>query len=321
LRALRKFSLSLRDQDRSPDVIICGHVNLLPAAFLTRRTFKGKPVYLIVHGVDAWQPTGSPMVNACVRRVDGFIAVSNVTRQRFSRWAKLRADQGMVLPNCVELSAFAPGPKPPALLDRYRLKGQTVLMTLGRLASAERYKGFDEVLEIMPRLAKKIPNLAYLIAGDGPDRERLVVKAARLGMNIYDANGGGQPHPAESSPRVVFAGRISDREKADHYRLADAYVMPSSGEGFGIVFLEALACGIPVIGSRVDGSREALLNGRLGLLVDPSDPAEIESAVLKVLRREADGGVSPANGRSDDLLKFSFQNYERRVHAILDAIV
>jgi glycosyltransferase involved in cell wall biosynthesis len=71
----------------------------------------------------------------------------------------------------------------------------------------------------------------------------------------------------------------------------------------------------------VDGSREALLDGRLGLLVDPSDPAEIESAVLKVLRRKTAGGISPAKGRSDDLLKFSFQNFERRVHAILDTIV
>jgi hypothetical protein len=74
------------------------------------------------------------------------------------------------------------------------------------------------------------------------------------------------------SDKVVFTGRISESEKVAHYNLADAYVMPSTGEGFGIVLIEAAACGVPVVGSRVDGSREALLDGRLGHLVDPTQP-------------------------------------------------
>ena len=77
------------------------------------------------------------------------------------------------------------------------------------------------------------------------------------------------------SDRVVFAGFIPEAEKADHYRLADAYVMPGRGEGFGFVFLEAMACGIPVVGSRLDGSREALRQGDLGILVDPDRPDDI----------------------------------------------
>lgn len=78
--------------------------------------------------------------------------------------------------------------------------------------------------------------------------------------------------------RVIFAGRIAEKEKAEHYRLADVYVMPSSGEGFGIVYLEALACGIPVIGSKIDGSRDALREGQLGLLVNPTGPAELRAS-------------------------------------------
>ena len=74
------------------------------------------------------------------------------------------------------------------------------------------------------------------------------------------------------SDRVIFTGYIPESEKIAHYNLADVYVMPSTGEGFGIVLLEAVACGVPVVGSRVDGSREALLDGQLGRLVDPGNP-------------------------------------------------
>ena len=79
--------------------------------------------------------------------------------------------------------------------------------------------------------------------------------------------------------QVVFAGFIDDAEKADHFRVADAFVMPGRGEGFGFVFLEALASGIPVVGSVLDGSREALRNGELGALVDPNDARSIEQGI------------------------------------------
>ena len=148
-------------------------------------------------------------------------------------------------------------------------------MTVGRLASQERYKGFDEVIEIMPELLKRFPTLKYLIVGDGPDRPRLEAKAGALGL----------------SNKIIFTGYIPESEKVAHYNLADAYVMPSMGEGFGIVLIEAAACGVPVVGSRVDGSREALLDGRLGRLVDPKSPSELLQAVAIILE------VSPvANG-------------------------
>jgi len=226
----------------------------------------------------------------------------------------------MVLPNCVELSAFAPGPKPLALLTRYGLQNKTVLMTMGRLASSERYKGFDEVLEILPTLSKRIPNLAYLIVGDGPDRARLVNKACSLGLHVWEASIGRKDQAKEPRPEVIFARRISDEEKADHYRLADVYVMPSSGEGFGIVLLEALACGIPVIGSKADGSREALLDGKLGKLVDPRNPAETIEAVLGVLASRNQARSVPQLSGDDTVEYFSSHRFERRVHDILDTI-
>jgi glycosyltransferase involved in cell wall biosynthesis len=213
----------------------------------------------------------------------------------------------VVLPNCVDLSAFTPGKKSAELLKRYGLNDRTIMLTVGRLASEERYKGFDELIEILPRLEKAIPNIAYLIVGEGRDRPRLEQKARDFGV----------------ADRVVFAGYVSEAEKADHYRLADVYVMPSSGEGFGIVILEALACGIPVIGSKTDGSRDALRDGKLGIVVNPTNLSEIEAAVLDVLqKRRHRSSRNSRNGVSEDdtVDYFSKTRFEDRVHNLMGTL-
>lgn len=303
-------------------VILCGHINLLPAAMFARQICGGT-VHLIVHGIEAWKPVRDPSVRMALRRLDGFITVSHVTKQRFERWTRLRFDQGMVLPNSVDLRAFEPGAKSPALLERYKIGDGKVLMTLGRLESAERYKGFDETIELLPTLAPDFPGLTYLVCGDGPDRLRLASKARQLGCKVRDIPAGDPVLEAAptngdaNAARVIFTGRVSEEEKADHFRLADAYVMPSSGEGFGIVYLEALACGIPVIGSKSDGSREALREGKLGLLVDPQRPDEIESAIRHVLNANGSAAVRPSR---EAIEYFSTPRFQERVARIIEAI-
>ena len=140
--------------------------------------------------------------------------------------------------------------------------------------------------------------------GEGSDRARLEQKARDFGV----------------ADRVVFAGYVSEEVKAEHYRLADVYVMPSSGEGFGIVFLEALACGIPVIGSKIDGSRDALRDGKLGIIVNPTNLSEIEAAVLDVLQKKApDASVNGVN-EHDGVDYFSQTRFEERVHNLMGTL-
>ncbi len=302
-------------------IIFCGHINYLQIASGLQRICGGT-IYLIIHGIDAWQSPGTAFIKTALRRLDGFLAVSNVTKQRFQSWSRTRFDMGLILPNCVDLDAFKPGPRCPALVDRYDLAGRKVLMTLGRLASAERYKGFDEVIELLPRLADEFPGITYLVCGDGHDRPRLMEKARLLQCEVVDFSGGRQPERGSRSettsrPRVIFTGRVAESEKAAHYQLADSYVMPSSGEGFGIVYLEALACGVPVIGSRADGSREALREGKLGTLIDPRDPDELCEAITRILNAYPDG--APAVNR-EDLEFFSEECFTYRLHEIVDAI-
>ncbi len=321
LRALLRSARDIR-ASKKPDtrvVVFCGHINLLPAAMAAQR-ITGGDLFLNIHGIDAWQPTLDPLVNACVKQIDDFISVSSVTRRRFLQWAGLGMDKGVVLPNCVDLEAFRPGPKSLELVRRFNLEGARVLLTLGRLASEERYKGFDEVIECLPDIGKAVPNVVYLIAGDGPDRPRLVQKARKLGLRVDDL-AVSEPSEARiqesngSAPRVIFAGRVKDEVKADYFRLADLFVMPSSGEGFGIVLLEAMACGVPVIGSKIDGSREALRQGELGTLVDPRNLPEITSAIIENL-------TDPRVGSTvvEGVEYFSTQRFNERVRTMLGAI-
>jgi phosphatidyl-myo-inositol dimannoside synthase len=279
------------------DLVVCAHINLIPLAFFVKKIVRA-PLLLFMHGIDVWQPTKSTLANYVVRYIDDFVSVSNLTKQRFLRWAQLRKKKGFILPNAIDFDRFTPGKKSTALLDRYGLRGKTVLMTLGRLAADERAKGFDEILELLPRLIKEKPNIAYLIAGDGTDRSRLEDKVKRLGLTEH----------------VVFAGLIDEEEKIFHYRLADAYIMPSRFEGFGIVFLEAMACGIPVVASKVDGSREAVRDGKLGILIDPDNPEEIKAGIFEALERPK--GVVP-----EGLDYFSYSNFEQRCHCIIDQVL
>jgi glycosyltransferase involved in cell wall biosynthesis len=278
------------------DLIICAHINLLPVAWLAK-LWTAAPIALVIHGIDAWQPGHSRLVNSLAGKVDAYIAVSDLTLERFFSWARARSGNGWVLPNAINMHEFSPGCQNALLMRRYGLTGRTVMMTLARLSNDEQYKGVDEVLELLPDLIREVPDLAYLVVGEGTDRSRLQIKAANLGIDGH----------------VVFTGAIAESEKADHYRLADAFVMPGRGEGFGIVYLEALACGVPVLASKLDGSREAVRDGMLGILVDPDDRMELKTGILRTPKR-------PRGVVSEGLEYFSYSNFERRTHAIIDRI-
>jgi phosphatidylinositol alpha-1,6-mannosyltransferase len=272
------------------DLVICAHLHLLPIAWLIAR-MKRVRLSLVVFGIEAWRPTDSKLTNFLVSRVDSIVSITDFTLGKLQGWTNLPGIQQTIIPPCVDLSVFTPGPKSTPLIERYGLSSSRVLLTVGRLADRERYKGFDEVLAAIPPLIKKFGNLTYLIVGDGPDQARLLSKAESLGI----------------SKHVVFAGRVSDEEKIELYRLSDAYVMPSSGEGFGIVLIEAAACGVPVIGSQADGSREALLSGALGVLVDPLNSAQLVAEISQILEHKE------SHSRREAIRQFSKEEFVARV--------
>lgn len=277
------------------DLVICGHIHLADFAVLVATALRA-PLALVVHGVEAWPDTRRRMPLFLSSRISALLSVSELTRDRMLSWVPIPRERTFVIPNTVHPERLMGATKNEVLARRYGLTGKTVLMTMGRMDAKERMKGFDAVIDILPRIVAKVPNAIYLAVGDGTDRSRLEARAAQMGL----------------SDRVVFAGRVNDVDKGDVYRLADVYVMPSVGEGFGIVVLEALACGVPVVVSSKDGTREAVRGGELGIIVDPSDPEAICQGVLKALKQPR--GVPPG------LEYFYFSNFAKRLRTALASI-
>ena len=282
-----------RQMRRQFDLVLCTHMYLLPFARLATAISR-TPTLCVLYGVEAWVPSKRFMVDQLVKRCDRLISISSYTETRFRAWANIAADRVALLPNCVHAERYGMGETPAYLVERYGTRGCRVVMTLGRLDARERQKGIDELIEVMPRLLRDAPDLRYLIVGDGDDRPRLQAKVEALGL----------------SEKIVFCGRVSDAEKADHYRLCDVFSMAGRQEGFGFVFLEALACGAPVVASELDGSRDAVLGGELGELANPDDPASLHAAILRAL--------SKPRRIPERLEHFSFENFVGRLDGILE---
>jgi len=190
-----------------------------------------------------------------------------------------------VLPNTVD-PQYQPGPKPAYLLERHAAGGKKVLVTVSRLDNSEQYKGHDRVIRTLPGVLSQHPDTIYLIVGDGDDRPRLESLAVECGV----------------AKNVQFTGLVPPQELPDYFRLADVFVMPSMGEGFGIVFLQAMATGVRVIAGNRDGSRDPLCDGTLGTLVDPENCEDLASAILAALDNPAHTG-DRANRFKPDLFR------------------
>ena len=197
--------------------------------------------------------------------------------------------------NTYDHTKFFPGSTSASLRKKLGLEDKRVLFTLGRIEPNERYKGFDEVLEVLPEVLREIPELVYVIGGKGNDRGRLEEKARAMGV----------------AEQVIFAGFIPEAEKADYYRLADLFVMPGWGEGFGIVYLESAACGVPVLGSTLDASAEVIARAGIGEAVNPKNPEELKVAIVRMLR-------NPLKGPFQGLEMFNRQSFRQRVRALFE---
>jgi glycosyltransferase involved in cell wall biosynthesis len=286
-----------------PDLIITTHVNFAPVAHWLQKLLK-IPFLAIGHGVEVWEIQSEPVKRALVA-ANRLLAVSEYTRQRMAAAIGIRADQIAVLPNTFDPEKFLPAPKPRFLLKRYGLHAdQPVILTIGRLASAERYKGYDQVLRAFAVVRERFPTARYILGGRGPDRARVVTLIRELGLTEC----------------VTLAGYIPDHELSAHYNLCDVFAMPSKGEGFGIVFLEALACGKPIVAGNKDGSVDAVLNGDLGVLVDPDSIEEISGALVQILGRQHPLKIlyQPETLRREVFEAYGYEKFVERMNQIVE---
>jgi phosphatidylinositol alpha-1,6-mannosyltransferase len=299
-----KFIYKSIQAGRRSKIVILSHINLLLVGILIKTVSPKTKLILIAHGIEVWK-TFPAWKKYIMKKCDLILPVSKFTKDTMTKLNTFPEEQFKILNNC--LDPFLPKPlheeKNKDLLNRYGLtKDNIILMTLTRLSAKEKYKGHDKVLYALRELINSDKSLRYLLVGKYDDAEK-----KRLDKLIREL---------ELESIVVFAGFIPDEEIAAHYNMADIYIMPSKKEGFGIVFIEALYYGKPVIAGNKDGSVDALCNGRFGLLIDPDDQKEIIDAVIKMISNRSD--YLP--DYSLLMEKFSYTAYKENLKSIINSL-
>jgi len=253
------------------DVVILTHINLALVGLIIKKINPKTKVWLIAHGIEVWRPL-SFFQNAFLKHCDKVVSVSNFTKQQMMSRHDISEDKCAILNNAVDPFMQLPTTfvKPQHLLDRYNLTPDNpVIYTLTRLANSEQYKGHDQVIKLISRLKVKYPGIKYVLSGQYDVNEEIRLKNMIARYGIEDD--------------VILTGFIAEKDIPDYFLLADIFVLPSKKEGFGIVFIEALACGLPVICGNADGSIDAIRNGELGKAVNTDNLDELEAAISNVL--------------------------------------
>ena len=254
-------------QVMQPDVILYDHVMLCPLAVPARAISRGSRQILFVYGTEVWDkpefrkvPTAERL---SVRRcIDQVVSISDFTAVHMAKAFKLPSERFRLLPCAVDLNGTASQAGTAATPRR-----PGTLLTVSRMGLEDRYKGIDKVILAMPLILAAFPQTWYVVVGDGALRPELMALAARTGV----------------ASRVRFLGRVDDAHLQEAYASADVFLMPSTGEGFGIVFLEAWKHRLPVICGNRDASAEVVTDGVNGLTVDPEDSRAIAEAAIRLL--------------------------------------
>jgi len=254
-----------------PDVIILSHINLSIIGLLIKWARPDCKVWLIAHGIEVWRKL-SPVKKHLLNKCDKVICVSNFTMHQMIERHQIDRDVCSVLNNAVDPFMKQPplSDRPLYLESRYELNNSSpVIFTLTRLASTEKYKGYELVIQAISSLKQQFPDIKYVLSGKYDEQEQLRINELITRLGVAD--------------QVILTGFIEENELADHFLMADLFVLPSRKEGFGIVFIEAMACGLPVICGNADGSLDAIRNGELGSAISVDDPDELVRCIKKHL--------------------------------------
>ncbi len=281
-----------------PNHVFCGHIKLAAMVSQLCRLLN-IPYTVLTYGKEVWYKLSNRDKQA-LKLAYEIWTISRYSRDLAHSANHIPKSKFRMLPCVVDGDVFTPSHAPTHLIERYHLQDAKVLMTVARLWSGDIYKGVDVTIRALPKILQAFPATKYVVIGRGDDQPRLAKLAEDLSVDH----------------RVIFAGFVPDDELIDHYRLADVYVMPSK-EGFGIVYLEAMACGIPVIAGDEDGSADPLQDGEVGWQVPHRDSEAVAMACIEALSgedRRTDGGWL----RTQTLKRFSAKALVTRLSTLLD---
>jgi phosphatidylinositol alpha-1,6-mannosyltransferase len=283
------------------DAVLLSHVNLLLIGSIIKFLSPKTKLVLYAHGIEIWDALPG-WKKKLLHSFNLVVAVSNFTRQKLLQAQQVKPERCVVLGNCLDpfLAKPVDTVKSEVLLQRYGFDKQDfVLLTVSRLTARDRNKGYEKVLQAMQTLKLEVSNLKYLIVGKYDAEEKIWLDGM---ITKFDLTGS-----------VAISGYIADADMPAHFNLADLYIMPSIKEGFGIIFIEAMFYGLPIIAGNKDGSADALANGTLGILVDPADLQQISDAIKIVVANKS----AYVPGMEKVIEAFGYPTYEAGLERIL----
>jgi phosphatidyl-myo-inositol dimannoside synthase len=286
------FALAAIRAAASADLIFFGHAHFAPLALL----MPGKSRMGIGHGIEVWGPM-TRLRQMGFRQMNPILTVSTCTRDQMRKNESLTAQRWEWFPPTL------PRRKSEAILSRaaLHLPAGRMLLSVSRLVASDAYKRIDSVIRCLPGLWREMPDVFYVVIGEGNDLERLRRVARKTG----------------SPEKIHFIANVSDEALASYYEACDIFVLPSEREGFGIVFLEAMARRKACVGVQAAATPEVIEANRTGLLVPMGELPALEGA-LSTLLRDVSLRDQLGNAGYDRLTThFSFDRFRARLEQAL----
>ena len=277
------------------DLVLIGHVNYGPLGVLLKRLQPQMRCGVIAYGMEVWSRL--PRVRRrALCSADFVVAISEYTKAKLVEVQGVRAERVYIPPNAVawkgaEQSAKGEGQRATALR----------LLSVCRLDAAEQYKGIDTVIKALPAVRARVPDLEFVVVGSGSDLERHKRLAADLGV----------------ADCVKFPGSVDERALRAAYESCDVFVLPSAGEGFGIVFLEAMNYCKPIIAANSGATPEVVKDGETGILVEAGSVEQLAAAMIALGTNQPERERMGAAGYARLQENFTFDHFKAKLREIM----
>ncbi len=300
-RAKGRFTATaLRTARRHAKLVLAAHPNLAPVVQAMRLSAPRIKSVVCAHGLEVWEPL-SALRRRALRHASLILAPSRDTADHVAMHQQVSRDRIRVLPWALDpqfeaLVAAASQPALPANFPAGR-----VILTVGRWLATERYKGMDTLIAALPRLLADWPDLQLVAVGEGDDQTWLEQLADGCGVRSH----------------VHLLSGLSYPEVAACYAACEIFALPSGGEGFGLVYLEAMARGKPVIGGAHGGAPEVIDDGKTGYLVQHGDAPQLATSIETLLADPALGREMGKRGRERVARDFRFTVFAKSLKKIL----
>jgi phosphatidylinositol alpha-1,6-mannosyltransferase len=281
-----------------------------PLALLAKRLRNAGATNIVAltHGHEVWWakiPLFHQAISKISKDVDSLTYLGEFTKNAMLPAIADKSKLVKIAPG-IDVDHFAPRDIDLKLIEKHKLQNRRVIVCVGRLVHR---KGQDKLIEAMPQVLKKFPDAVLLLVGEGPIRSMLDKLIRHHGLEH----------------NVIFTGRIKFEELPKYIQLGEVFAMPSRDrffglevEGLGIVYLEASACGVPVIVGKSGGAPDAVIDNQTGLIVDGTNPKEISDAICKLLDNKDLAMQMGRNGRQWVVENWRWQIWSEKFNALLN---